>query len=98
MIRHLSDEHQSVVLALFNRIWLSHTFPDSWRIATVIPIRKPGKDPTNPSNYRPIALTSCLCKIMERMVCFRLVSFWKKIILFQIFSVGLDVTGQHWTT
>ena len=35
----------------------------------MIPIPKPGKDPTNPTNYRPIALTSC----MERMINRRLV-------------------------
>ena len=34
----------------------------------MIPIPKPGKDPTNPTNYRPIALTSCICKTMERMI------------------------------
>ena len=39
----------------------------------MIPIPKPGKDPTNPTNYRPIALTSCICKTMERMINRRLV-------------------------
>ena len=33
--------------------------------ATVIPIPKPGKDHTNPTNYRPIALTSSQSKIFE---------------------------------
>ena len=37
-----------------------------------VPIAKAGKDPKNPTNYRPIALTSCLCKTMERMVNARL--------------------------
>ena len=32
------------------------------------PIPKPGKEPTNPNNYRPVALTSFICKIMERMI------------------------------
>ncbi|GFS70678.1 putative RNA-directed DNA polymerase from transposon X-element [Nephila pilipes] len=36
--------------------------------AIVITILKPGKDPKNPLHYRPIALTSCLCKTLERMV------------------------------
>ncbi|GFO23726.1 Pol-like protein [Plakobranchus ocellatus] len=39
----------------------------------MVPIPKPGKDPSDPSNYRPIALTSCLCKTLERMVNDRLV-------------------------
>ncbi|GBN76646.1 hypothetical protein AVEN_97843-1 [Araneus ventricosus] len=34
----------------------------------VIPIPKPGKDKQDPNNYRPIALTSCLSKLLERMV------------------------------
>ncbi len=38
-----------------------------WRFL-VIPLPKPGKDHTDRLNYRPIALTSYLCKAMERMV------------------------------
>ena len=48
-------------------------FPESWRLATIIPIPKPGKDHAEPTNYRPIALTSCLCKTLERMINKRLV-------------------------
>ena len=39
----------------------------------MVPIPKPNKDLSDPTNYRPIALTSCLCKTMERMVNDRLV-------------------------
>ena len=39
----------------------------------MIPIPKPGNDPTNPTTYRPIALKSCICKTMERMINRRLV-------------------------
>ena len=62
------------MLFLFNEIFSrKQSFPSTWRKATVIPISKSGKGPLNPNNYRPIALTSCLCKIMERMVNNRLV-------------------------
>ena len=47
-------------------------FPPSWRKATLVAIPKPDKDSSDPNNYRPIALTSCLCKTMERMVNKRL--------------------------
>ena len=36
------------------------------------PILKPGKDASDPSNYRPTALTSQLGKTMEKMVTERL--------------------------
>ena len=39
----------------------------------MIPFPKPGKDATDPKNYCPIALTSCHCKILEKMVNNRLV-------------------------
>ena len=72
MIKHLSDESLIVLLTLYNRIWRDNVFPSSWRRAIVIPIIKPGKDPSNPSNYRPIALTNCLCKLLEKIVNNRL--------------------------
>ncbi|XP_055928549.1 uncharacterized protein LOC129959686 [Argiope bruennichi] len=72
MLRHLDETSLLHLLNLFNRIWSEQTFPEQWYEAIVIPILKPGKVPTNPSNYRPIALTSCLCKTLERMVNARL--------------------------
>ena len=39
----------------------------------MVPIPKPNKDLFDPTNYRPIALTSCLCKTIGRMVNDRLV-------------------------
>jgi hypothetical protein len=34
----------------------------------VIPILKPGKDPNEPKSYLPISVTSCMCKVMEKIV------------------------------
>ncbi|GBN57650.1 putative RNA-directed DNA polymerase from transposon X-element, partial [Araneus ventricosus] len=68
MLRHLNTASLSNLLLFFNRIWTEQEYPSQWHEAIVIPILKPGKDSTNPLNYRPIALTSCLCKTLERMV------------------------------
>ena len=62
-------------LEIFNNIWKTGNIPKSWKEATVIPIPKPDKDHTDPTNYRPIALTSCICKTMERMINDRLTWF-----------------------
>ena len=43
--------------------------------ATIILIPKPGKEPAEPNNYRPIALTSCLRKTLQRMINKRLTWF-----------------------
>ncbi len=75
LIRHLPETCLELLLTIFNHIWLTDSFPHSWHQATILPIPKPGKDPTNPQNYRPIALTSCLCKTLERILNNRLIWF-----------------------
>ena len=61
------------LLNTFNYTWKNCSIQESRKLATIIPIPKPGKNNLNPTNYRPIALTSCLCKTMERIVNKRLV-------------------------
>ena len=73
MLKHLSPKSLQARLDIFNDIWETGKFPESWELSTVIPVPKPGKDHTEPTNYRPIALTSCLCKTLERMINTRLV-------------------------
>ncbi len=38
-----------LLLRIFNKIWMEHTFPRTWREAIIIPIPKDGKDRTKPS-------------------------------------------------
>ncbi len=75
IIKHLPHETQDILLELFNKVWDNGTFPKIWKEAAVIPIPRPSKDHENSQNYRPIALTSCLCKTLERMINDRLVWF-----------------------
>ena len=73
MLKHLPLKSLQTLLDIFNNMWETGKFPESWELATIIPIPKPGKDHTEPTNYRPIALTCCLCKTLERMINARLV-------------------------
>jgi len=75
MIRNLPDVTMQYLLDLYNSIWSKRVFPSKWRMAIVLPFQKPGKDPADMANYRPIALTSCICKLLERMVNVRFVWF-----------------------
>ena len=73
LLKHLPTESKSLLLHIFNSIWRSGNFHECWSEAIVIPIPKPGKDHSDPNNYRPISLTSCVCKTLERMINDRLV-------------------------
>ena len=72
LLTHLPDSSLDILLQVYNSVWKSGFFPPSWAEATVVAVPKAGKDHSDPVNYRPIALTSCLCKTMERMVNSRL--------------------------
>ncbi|GFT35562.1 probable RNA-directed DNA polymerase from transposon X-element [Trichonephila clavipes] len=88
LLRHLCEDSLVSLLYLFNRIWREQVYPTQWQEAIVIPILKPGKDPKNPLSYRPIALTSCLCKTLERVVNARLVYQLEKNKCIPLFQSG----------
>jgi ribonuclease HI len=78
MIKQLEEAEKGKLLKAYNDIWETGTFPEEWRQAVTIPIKKPGKDPESVDSYRPISLTSCLGKVLEKMVNRRLVFILEK--------------------
>ena len=72
MLKKLSAKSLQYLLRLFNSSWSEGKVPKTWKHAIVIPILKSGKDPSSASSYRPISLTSHICKVMEVMVVKRL--------------------------
>ena len=88
LLKNLPESALDTLLRAFNDSWTTGQFPPAWSEATIIPIPKPGKDPTDPGNYRPIALTSCLCKTFERLVNYRLVWFLEKNKIFTEYQSG----------
>jgi len=60
--------HLSLPLSiLFNNSLSVWKIPVEWRNAIITPVAK-GGIASDVSNYRPISLTSCACKIMERII------------------------------
>jgi len=53
------------------------TLPGDWKKATVIPIHK-GSDRSLVTNYRPVSLTSVVCKQMEHVIASYLRQVWDK--------------------
>jgi hypothetical protein len=59
---------------LFNLSMTTRKIPTRWKKITVTPIFKSGARDKY-INYRPIAVTSCILRIMERIICRQLLSF-----------------------
>ena len=66
-LKEFAEELAPVLCCLFRLILISCTYPSSWKHALVQPVPKKG-DRSNPSNYRPIALTSAVAKVFETLL------------------------------
>ena len=70
---HLPPIGTRMLLSIMNKSLSRGIVPSSWRQGTIIPLLKPQKPANELSSYRPITLTSTLCKLMERVLAERLV-------------------------
>lgn len=68
LIKNLPPQLLDFLLRVYNDIWSSGIFPQSWQSSILIPLLKPNKPNIQATSYRPISLTNHLCKIMERIV------------------------------
>lgn len=64
----LDESARLRLLEFYDTSFLTGTLPTEWKQAKIVPILKPGRSPLNFGSFRPIALTSCICKVMERMI------------------------------
>ena len=61
---------------MYNKCLKTGSFPANWKIAKVIPIRKPGKEGGgDPSMYRPISLLNTEGKILEKLFIQRIMNY-----------------------
>ncbi|KAK2716480.1 hypothetical protein QYM36_006833, partial [Artemia franciscana] len=76
MLKNLLDSFVELLTELFNRSVIESAIPSEssssssseWNKAIVISLLKAGKDPKLVDSYRPISLTSCVAKLIERLV------------------------------
>ena len=66
-----------VLVKLFNKCLVQGTFPDSLKIAKIVPLHKGGAK-EQPTNYRPISLLPQFSKLLEKIIKNRLSSFLDK--------------------
>ena len=71
-LKNLGPNAKKELLEIFNVSFRTGKIPASWTHAIIIPLLKTGKPASQIASYRPISLTSCLVKTLERMVNNRL--------------------------
>jgi len=67
LLREVREEIAYPVSCIFRKSLQEGVIPDDWKVANVSPIFKKGSR-SQVSNYRPISLTSQLCKILESLL------------------------------
>ena len=81
LLRKCSTSLSSPLARIWRTSLRTGQIPDVCKTATITPIHK-GKSRAVPKNYRPVALTSLLIKVFEKVVRKRIVEFMDKHILF----------------
>ena len=72
---------------IFNHALQHGKFPDSFKVAKIIPLHKGGKSNVV-NNYRPISILSTLSKLFEKVINKRLVDFFEKYNVINDFQFG----------
>ena len=88
MIKNLPLPFINLLLTLFNRCISDGKIPHIWKQSLIIPIHKAGKEKKNINSYRPIALTSNVCKLFEKLIQSRLLFFCNKNKIIPINQAG----------
>ena len=73
-LKEFSDVLATPLQIIFNKSMSESAVPKDWREANVTPIFKKGSK-SNPGNYRPVSLTSVVCKVMESLINDRITEY-----------------------
>jgi len=67
-LKHLGPIAIQYLTDMLNLALSTNTIPQIWKLANIIPIPKPNKDPNLGTSYRPISLLSPIAKTMEKIL------------------------------
>lgn len=72
VVRELASRRPDVLQEVFNTCLREGVFPDRWKVAKLVLLRKGAKPLDSPSSYRPICLLDSVGKLFERLLKARL--------------------------
>jgi len=74
MLKELPRKGLIALLYIFNGILKTQYWPKALKTAEIIVIPKPGKDPQDPTSYRPISLLLIIFKVPEQLLANKIIT------------------------
>ena len=67
-LKHLGPRGIEYLTAIYNLSLQTCNIPSIWKMSTIVPLLKPGKDSSDSKSYRPVSLLCPASKVLERLV------------------------------
>jgi hypothetical protein len=83
MLQELPKNGIVMLTYIFNAVLRLHLWPKHLKVAKIILVLKPGKNPNHVTSYRPISLLSTISKLLEKLIYHRINSLIDEIPLHQ---------------
>ena len=90
------EQISTPLVKLFNLSLEEGIIPSEWKEANITPLFKKGSR-DKPDNYRPVSLTSVLCKLFETLIRDHMVEFLVKHDLINTFRHGFLKASSYLT-
>ena len=81
IIKNISDVISLPLSIIFQKSFNLGKLPNLWKIANIIPIYKGSGNKFTVDNYRPISLTSNICKVIESITFDKIYNYFSSRIL-----------------
>ena len=95
-LKECAGELAPIMNDLFRKSMDAGEVPETWKEAHIIPIHKTGPK-TKMANFRPVALTSVISKVCEKIICLTIMAFLTQNLLISPQQHGF-VTGRSCQT
>ena len=88
VLKNCEPELSYILTKLFNKCLKESSFPNCWKVSSVVPVFKNAGERSTAKNYRPVSLLSVVSEVFEKFVNNRIVDHLEKCGLFSDFQYG----------
>ena len=86
ILKNCEPEPSYILAEFFNMCLKESSFPDCWKVSSVVPVFKNVCERSTAKNYHPASLLSVVSKVFEKLVNIRIVDQLEKCGLFSDFQ------------